>query len=171
MINPDNSRITGLYTGSRQKRCPTCGQVIGGGGKFPPGEKFPPGKFPPGKFPGFPGQKPGIGQPPVMGDRPPPNSPLMYTQVMPPEGMKYVYNQQTGERSTVPISGRGNIPRPKPTPPGQRPGFPGGRPGRPLPGRLNPWKKKFTGELFNRKKREGNLQTTWAGQKNRAKMY
>lgn len=39
----------------------------------------------------------------TFGDSPPPNSGLKYTAVMPPEGMKYVYNQETGERSTVPI--------------------------------------------------------------------
>lgn len=53
------------------------------------------------------------------GDRPPPNSPLRYTQVLPPEGMKYVYNQQTGQRSTVPIGGRQGQP-------GQQKPFPTG---------------------------------------------
>ena len=189
MINPDESRTTGLYTGPRagsreapkrlvdhsqllpgaaekmkRRRCPTCGQVIGGG------KPLPEGGFKP---------KPGIGQSPVMGDRPPPNSPLKYTAVVPPTGMKYVYNQQTGERSTVPISGgrpgfpkpKPGFPRPKPGFPGQRPGFPGGgrpvpgfpgqRPGRPLPGRPNPylrkkpWDKKLTNELYDRQRREG----------------
>jgi len=38
-----------------------------------------------------------------LGDRPPPDSQLRYTAVMPPEGMKYMYNQETGERVTVPV--------------------------------------------------------------------
>ncbi len=72
------------------------------------------------------------------GDNPPPNSSLRYTAVMPPAGMRYVYNQQTGERRTVPISGRTLGPKVGPDKT-YNPIF-----DRPIP----------TGDLFNRKQKE-----------------
>jgi hypothetical protein len=38
------------------------------------------------------------------GPTPPPNSQLRYTAVMPRPGYTYIYNQQTGERTEVPIA-------------------------------------------------------------------
>lgn len=74
-----------------------------------------------------------------FGDRPPPNSPLKYTAVMPPPGMKYVYNQQTGARSTVPIDG-----------------------GKGFPGQQKPFPKD---DLWDRKREDavGTMYPQWEG--------